>query len=270
MPSPTLPHRARKRFGQNFLHDPGVIRRILAAIHAQPGEPLVEIGPGQGALTRGLLAAVGALDVIEIDRDLIPALHVLSGAETPLRIHQADALAFDFTALRPRDGTPLRIVGNLPYNISTPLLFHLLDHADAIADLHLMLQHEVVERIVAEPGSKRYGRLSVMIQSYAQAERLFQIGPGAFRPAPSVDSALLRLRIASQAPVRLDNPRHHAGLVAAAFSQRRKVLRNSLKAWVSPELFAAAGIDPGARAEALTIEDFARLSNEACNRAVKP
>jgi 16S rRNA (adenine1518-N6/adenine1519-N6)-dimethyltransferase len=261
-------HRARKRFGQNFLHDPGVIRRILAAIAPRRDDALVEIGPGQGALTRGLLAAAGRLDAIEIDRDLIPALQALNNADATLQLHQADALSFDFTALH--SGAPLRIVGNLPYNISTPLLFHLLTQAASIADLHLMLQKEVVERIVASPGSKAYGRLSVMVQSCCQAESLFRIGPGAFRPAPSVESALLRLRIPPQAPVTLVNPGHHAALVAAAFSQRRKTLRNSLKSHIEPATFPQAGIDPGARAETLSIEDFARLSNCACNRVVKP
>lgn len=252
-------HRARKRFGQNFLHDPGVIRRILAAIAPQPEDALVEIGPGQGALTRGLLSASGQLDAIELDRDLIAPLGQLCADLGELRLHQADALHFDFTTLR--QDAPLRIVGNLPYNISTPLLFHLLDQSQRIADMHLMLQKEVVERIVATPGSKVYGRLSVMVQSRCQPEWLFHIGPGAFKPAPSIDSALLRLRVPPTPPVRLSDHQHHASLVAAAFAQRRKTLRNSLRDWVSPAVFAQAGVDPGARAETLSIGDFARLAN---------
>ncbi len=222
---------------------------------------MVEIGPGQGALTCGLLAASGDLDAIEIDRDLIAPLRLLCTAAGDLRIHQADALTFDFSALVRH--SPLRIVGNLPYNISTPLLFHLLAHAPALADLHLMLQKEVVARIVAPPGTRVYGRLSVMVQSLCAAEQLFLIGPGAFKPAPSVDSALLRLRIPSVAPVAIEDRQHHAGLVAAAFAQRRKTLRNSLSQWVSREWFEQACIDPGARAETLSVADFARLSNIA-------
>ena len=266
--TPEPKHQARKRFGQNFLHDPFIIQRILAAIDPKPDDALVEIGPGQGALTRGLLAANGRLDAIELDRDLIAPLHQQCAGCGELHLHQADALRFDFTALRP--GHPLRIIGNLPYNISTPLLFHMLDQAQAIADMHLMLQKEVVERIVAAPGSKAYGRLSVMVQSRCQAEWLFHIGPGAFKPAPRVDSALLRLRIPISAPVSIANPPHHASLVAAAFAQRRKTLRNSLRQWIEPLAFEQAGIDPGARAETLGIEDFARLSNQACNPGDKP
>jgi 16S rRNA (adenine1518-N6/adenine1519-N6)-dimethyltransferase len=240
-----------------------VIARIIAAIAPQSGDALVEIGPGQGALTHALLAAGGKLDAIELDRDLIDPLRQSCAGRGQLRLHQADALRFDFRALH--GDRPLRILGNLPYNISTPLLFHLLDQAEVILDMHLMLQKEVVERIVAAPGSKTYGRLSVMVQSRGEPELLFRIGPGAFRPAPSVDSALLRLRIPPQAPVAIAHPAHHAGLVAAAFAQRRKTLRNSLRDWVSPQAFAAAGIEPGARAECLTATDFARLSNSACN-----
>ncbi|MBK1649566.1 16S rRNA (adenine(1518)-N(6)/adenine(1519)-N(6))-dimethyltransferase RsmA [Rhabdochromatium marinum] len=272
-PEPTVSghppeHRARKRFGQNFLHDPGVIQRILAAINPQPKDALVEIGPGQGALTRRLLSASGQLDAIELDRDLIEPLRQHCAALGALRLHQADALSFDFHALH--QGRALRIIGNLPYNISTPLLFHLLSQAAVIQDLHLMLQKEVVERIVAAPGSKVYGRLSVMVQSRCEATRLFLIGPGAFKPAPSVDSALLRLRIPACAPVKLLDPAQHATLVAAAFAQRRKTLRNSLRQWITPPVFEQAGIDPGARAETLSVGDFARLANQACNLGTQP
>lgn len=270
LPSPADPgrHRARKRFGQNFLHDRGVIGRILAAVKATAADSIVEIGPGQGALTCGLLAAAGRLDAIEIDRDLIAPLRTRCGAAGELRIHQADALSFDFASLGA--DRPLRVVGNLPYNISTPLLFHLLGQAHLFSDMHVMLQKEVVDRIVASPGSKVYGRLSVMIQSRCLAECLLRIGPGAFRPAPSIDSALLRLEIPRDSPVQIAAPAHHAALVAAAFSQRRKTLRNSLRRFAAPRDFAEAGVDPGARPEMLSIEEFARLSNCACNSPEKP
>lgn len=245
-----------------------MIGRILATIAAQPGDALVEIGPGRGALTCGLLAAAGELDAIELDRDLIAPLQQACANLGQLRLHQADALRFDFAALN--KGKPLRMVGNLPYNISTPLLFHLLDHASIIADMYLMLQKEVVERIAADPGTKLYGRLSVMVQSRGEVESLFRIGPGAFHPAPSVDSALLRLRVPTQPPVAIGDREHHARLVAAAFAQRRKTLRNSLRDQIPPAAFEQAEIDPGARAETLTVEDFARLSNNACNLEVKP
>ena len=186
-----MPH-PRKRFGQNFLHDPGTIARILAAIAPKPGDPLVEIGPGRGAITQGLLTAAGRLDVVEIDRDLIPQLADRFPPQTGLTIHNADALAFDFCVLCP-PGERLRLVGNLPYNISTPLLFRFLEQTHCIQDMHLMLQKEVVERIAAEPGGRDYGRLTVGIQAYCRVDPLFTIGPGAFTPAPKVDSAFLRL-----------------------------------------------------------------------------
>ena len=181
-------HRARKRFGQNFLHDAGVIHRILRAIHAKEGERLLEIGPGQGALTEGLLSSGGQLDVIELDLDLIPILQGKFGANPNFRLNQGDALKFDFTRL---DAAPhsLRVVGNLPYNISTPLIFHLLDNAPLIRDMHFMLQKEVVERLAAEPGGGDWGRLSIMVQYHCRVEHLFNVGPGAFNPPPKVDSA---------------------------------------------------------------------------------
>ena len=186
--------RARKRFGQHFLHDPGTIERILAAIAARPGEALVEIGPGQGALTGSLLAAAGALDVIEIDRDLAGALRQQYAGQPELRVHEADALEFDYGALARAHTRPLRVVGNLPYNISTPLLFRLLAYSQHIHDLHFMLQKEVVDRIVAAPGSKQYGRLGVMLAPRVHATRLLEVGPGAFRPAPRVWSAVVANR----------------------------------------------------------------------------
>ncbi len=250
----------RKRFGQNFLHDQGTIQRILSAVAPQPGDRLVEIGPGRGAITQGLLAAAGVLDVVELDRDLIEPLRARLGALGDLRIHQGDALTFDFCALTPA-AVSLRLVGNLPYNISTPLLFRFLDQARCIRDLHLMLQREVVERIVAAPGSKTYGRLSVMVQTWCQAQLLFRIGPGAFTPAPKVESAFLRLLPYRPLPFSLDDPALHGRIVAAAFSQRRKTLRNALAGLVGPCMLEGVGIAPGRRAETLGVADFARLAN---------
>jgi 16S rRNA (adenine1518-N6/adenine1519-N6)-dimethyltransferase len=253
-------HQPRKRFGQNFLHDPGTIRRLLAAIRPRPGERLVEIGPGQGAITQGLLEQAGALDAIELDRDLIEPLRERLGGLGDLRLHNADALRFDLCCLAPAPAS-LRLIGNLPYNLSTPLLFRFLDQADCILDMHLMLQREVVERIAADPGTKDYGRLSVMVQTWCEAECLFRIGPGAFNPAPKVESAFLRLRPRRPLPHPLADRSGHARLVAAAFSQRRKTLRNSLAGLADAQAFAAAGIDPGLRAENLSVADFIRLAN---------
>ena len=258
-----MEHQPRKRFGQNFLHDPTVIQRIHAAIGAKPGERLVEIGPGQGAITQGLLRAVGGLDVVELDRDLIEPLRQRLGPQGELRIHNLDALKFDLRQLA-GDGDRLRIIGNLPYNISTPLLFHFLEQGDCILDMHLMLQKEVVDRIVADPGNKVYGRLSVMVQTYCSASSLFRIGPGAFTPAPKVESAFLRLRPLRPLPEPIDDPALHARIVAAAFGQRRKTLRNSLSGLIDTPLFDQAGIDPGQRAETLDVASYARLSNLAC------
>jgi len=250
----------RKRFGQNFLHDQGTIQRILNAVAPRPGDRLVEIGPGRGAITEGLLTAAGELDVVELDRDLIEPLRQRLTGLGILRIHQGDALAFDLCALAPSPAS-LRVVGNLPYNVSTPLLFRFLEQAYCIRDLHLMLQREVVERIVAEPGSKTYGRLSVMIQTLCEAQGLFRIGPGAFTPAPKVESAFLRLLPYRPLPCPLDDPGLHGRIVAAAFSQRRKTLRNALSGLVDPRVLEGAGIEPGRRAETLSVPDFARLAN---------
>ncbi|NOY62622.1 MAG: 16S rRNA (adenine(1518)-N(6)/adenine(1519)-N(6))-dimethyltransferase RsmA, partial [Gammaproteobacteria bacterium] len=189
-----MKHRARKRFGQNFLHDGHVIARIVAAVRPRPGQQIVEIGPGQGALTEPLLDAAGELDVVELDRDLIPLLEQRFNAQQTLRIHQADALKFDFSTLRGDCAdAALRVVGNLPYNISTPLLFHLLSFSGLIKDMHFMLQKEVVDRLAAQPGGGDYGRLSVMMQYHCQVERLFVVKPGSFTPVPKVDSAIVRL-----------------------------------------------------------------------------
>ncbi len=257
-----MEHQPRKRFGQNFLHDPAIIERLQAFIDARPGEHLLEIGPGQGAITKGLLTAVGVLEVVELDRDLIEPLRQRLGSLGDLRIHNVDALKFDLRSLA--DGAHrLRIVGNLPYNISTPLLFHFLEQADCIDDLHLMLQKEVVERIVAAPGDKIYGRLSVMVQSVCSASCLLRIGSGAFTPAPKVESAFLRLRPLRPRRHPLDDPALHARIVTAAFGQRRKTLRNSLSGLIDPAIFEDADINPTLRAENLDVASYARLSNAA-------
>jgi 16S rRNA (adenine1518-N6/adenine1519-N6)-dimethyltransferase len=251
-------HQAKKRFGQNFLHDAQVIARILRAVAPRPGENLVEIGPGLGALTAPLLAAAGELDVVEIDRDVIPLLLKACGEAPGLRITQADALTLDYGRFLRHPG-PLRLIGNLPYNISTPLLFHLLGFAGQIRDMHFMLQKEVVERICAGPGEDAYGRLSVAIAARAEAVSLFAVGASAFRPAPQVTSAVVRLR-----PRTPDFTVHDWGdfdrLVAAAFSQRRKRLSNALKPLLSAAQIAACDVDPGARAEVVPPAAFARLA----------
>jgi 16S rRNA (adenine1518-N6/adenine1519-N6)-dimethyltransferase len=251
--------RARRRFGQNFLHDPLVIGRILAAIAARPGEALLEIGPGRGALTTALLAAAGALDVIEIDRDLAGALRAQHAAHSGFRLHEGDALDFDYGALAGERGQRLRIVGNLPYNISTPLLFRLLGHGAHVHDMHFMLQKEVVERIVAAPGSRQYGRLGVMLAPRTRATFLLDVGPGAFQPAPRVRSAVVRLDVVREPPAWAAEP-HFGAVVAAAFGQRRKTLRNALSGLLDAAQISDAGIDPGVRAETLAPEAFGRLA----------
>lgn len=255
-------HRPRKRFGQNFLTDANIVAKIVEAVAPGADDRLVEIGPGQGSLTRRLLERVDHLDAIEVDRDLAPEVAELADSER-LTVHTADALAFDFAALAAERGGQLRVVGNLPYNISSPLLFHLLDQLDAVADMHFMLQREVVDRMAATPGSKTYGRLSVMVQVQCQVTPLFRVPPGAFYPVPKVSSAVVRLR---PAPPDAPRPRDHAAfsaVVARAFQARRKTLRNALKGLYSPERMADAGVDPGARAETLSVADFVRLAERA-------
>lgn len=252
---------AKKRFGQHFLHDPRVIERIVRAVDPQPGETLVEIGPGLGALTRPLLERAGRLHVIEIDRELLPPLREICGDAPGLTIHAADALRFDFARLA-EDGSPLRLVGNLPYNISTPLLFHVLESASRIRDMHFMLQKEVVERIVAAPGAAAYGRLTATLAARAQASALFTVAPGAFRPPPQVESAVLRL-VPRPPPFPLASLAAYDRIVTAAFAQRRKTLANALRGSLSADAIAAAGVDPRARAETLAPADFARLA-DAC------
>jgi len=249
---------ARKRFGQHFLHDPSAISRILQAIDARPGEALVEIGPGRGVLTTRLLDVAGALDAIEIDRDLAAGLRVSLGTRPGFTLHEADALEFDFAALAAQRGQRLRVVGNLPYNISTPLMFHLLRTPAAIADLHVMLQKEVVERIAAEPGCGEYGRLTVMLAPWVEAENLFDVGPGSFRPPPKVWSSMARLTVRSEPRFPVDA--RYGKVVATAFNQRRKTLRNALKTLLDPAAIESCGIDPGARPETLTPAEFGALA----------
>jgi 16S rRNA (adenine1518-N6/adenine1519-N6)-dimethyltransferase len=241
---------ARKRFGQHFLHDPAVLDNIVAQIGPRPEHHLVEIGPGRGALTRLLLEAThGGLDAIEIDRDLATLLRAQLGAYPRFVLHEADALEFDFTSLAQQRGGRLRVVGNLPYNISTPLLFHLLKHWKAIEGLHIMLQKEVIARMAAQPNDPDYGRLTVMLAPWVSVEHLFDVGPGAFRPPPRVWSAVARLAV-RQEPAFVVSPRF-AAVVAAAFSHRRKTLRNALRNLVSLEQIERTGVDPGARPETL-------------------
>ncbi|MDN3523412.1 16S rRNA (adenine(1518)-N(6)/adenine(1519)-N(6))-dimethyltransferase RsmA [Halomonas ramblicola] len=254
-------HRARKRFGQNFLRDPGIISRIVRAIGPRPGERLVEIGPGQGALTEPLLeAAGGRLEVIELDRDLIPGLRVQFFNHPDFVIHEGDALKVDFRVLRGA-GEPLRVVGNLPYNISTPLIAHLLEAGDAIADMHFMLQREVVERLAAEPGGADWGRLSVMAQYRCRVESLFVVPPEAFVPRPKVDSAIVRLTPYAAPPHPARDAALLSRLVREAFGQRRKTLRNNLKGRIGGEALEALGIDPGRRPQTLCVEEFVRIAN---------
>ena len=255
-----MTHTPRKRFGQNFLHDHNIIYNILSGLNAKPNEHWVEIGPGMGALTEPLLALDLQIDVVELDRDLVTYLKDKFKHHTQLQIHSADALRFDFSALAKND-EKLRIIGNLPYNISTPLMFHLLDNAYCIEDMHFMLQKEVVDRICAAPGSKKYGRLSVMMQYYCATELLFDVPPESFDPAPKVMSAIVRLIPHQQPPVAVNNLKMLNRLVVQAFSQRRKTLRNSLKKLIGEDAIVALGIDPNLRAEVISLADFARLSN---------
>jgi 16S rRNA (adenine1518-N6/adenine1519-N6)-dimethyltransferase len=250
---------ARKRFGQHFLHDPQVIRRIIDTVAPAAGQRIVEVGPGRGALTWGLLERAKRLDVIEIDRDLARALEADPRAREGLRVHVENVLETDFIRLRGA-GEPLRVVGNLPYNISTPLLFHLLEQSAAISDMYFMLQKEVVDRMAAQPGTKDYGRLTIMLAAVAEVEGLFDVGPGAFQPRPKVWSAIVHVR-PTQTP-RFDMGRDGALriVVTAAFSHRRKTLRNSLKGLLSPQDIESCGIDPQLRPETLAPAQFGLLA----------
>jgi len=259
-----LTHRPRKRFGQNFLHDPAIIGRIVASIGPASGEQLVEIGPGQGAITMPLLQQTGRLAVVELDRDLVGPLQARCAGLGELTVYNADALRFDFCELAGNHS--LRIVGNLPYNISTPLLFHLLAQHDCIRDMHFMLQKEVVERMAATPGGRQYGRLSVMLQYRCEVAHLFNIGPGAFSPPPKVESAFVRLVPYERPPVQVTDEAVFEQIVRRAFAQRRKTLRNALREMLEAEEISALGIDTTARAETLSISDFAALANRAVSR----
>jgi 16S rRNA (adenine1518-N6/adenine1519-N6)-dimethyltransferase len=251
-------HVTRKRFGQHFLRDGEIIARIVQAVDPRPGQRIVEIGPGEGAITLPLLRKAGRLTVIELDRDLLPRIAARCAGLGEVEMIQADVLTVDLGAMAA--GGLLRVVGNLPYNISSPILFHCIEHLDAIEDMHFMLQKEVVERMAAAPGSKVYGRLSVMLQLACRVEPLIAVPPGAFRPPPKVDSAVVRL-----VPLpREERPMAHqamiARLVRAAFGQRRKTLSNSLHGLASADAMAAVGIDPGKRAEQLPPQAFVRLA----------
>ena len=253
-------HRARKRFGQNFLVDQNIIRRIVDAIAPKPGETVVEIGPGLAALTEPLLERCGKMQVVEIDRDLVARLRERFGDE--LTINEGDALKFDFAAL----GHDLRVVGNLPYNISTPLLFHLAECAEHICDMTFMLQKEVVERMVAAPDEEAYGRLGVMLQYRFEIAKLFDVSPGCFRPVPKVVSAIVRLKPRPVAALGAQDEKLLGKIVTAAFGQRRKTLRNTLAAFLTADALSALGIDPGARGETLSVEDFVRISNHCASQ----
>jgi len=250
---------AKKGLGQHFLHERGVIEKMLLAIDPKPDDRFVEIGPGQGALTFPLLDRHGALTAIEFDRDLLEPLRAAATAHGALTLIHADVMNVDFGALAA--GTPFRLVGNLPYNLSSPILFHALAHAAWIRDMHFMLQKEVVDRMAAPPGSKVYGRLSVMLQAYCDVTALFKVPPGAFRPPPKVDSAVVRLVPKSPDRIGIDAPTHFEAVVRAAFGQRRKTLRNALGGVCETETIVAAGIDPQDRAERLAVADFVRLAN---------
>jgi 16S rRNA (adenine1518-N6/adenine1519-N6)-dimethyltransferase len=255
-----MQHRPRKRFGQHFLHDPRIIGKIIAAVAPRVGDVLVEIGPGLGAITLPLLEQGGALTAIELDRDVIPHLEAAAKSKGSLRIVQADALEIALASLAPAGGK-LRLVGNLPYNISTPLLFHFLDQADCVQDMHFMLQKEVVQRMAAKPGGKEYGRLTVMLASRCKVEPLFNIGPGAFRPPPKVDSAFVRLTPYVTQPFLIPDRVRYAAVVSQAFSHRRKTLKNALAGLVDEAVIVAAGLDPKQRPETLNAADYAKLSN---------
>jgi 16S rRNA (adenine1518-N6/adenine1519-N6)-dimethyltransferase len=261
----TTTHIPRKRFGQNFLHDMRIIQRIVSSIAPKPDEPILEIGPGQGALTEKLLAYQPQLTAVELDRDLVALLTKNFSAEKNFRLIAGDALAFDLSVLSPALHS-VRVVGNLPYNISTPLLFHLLQQRAWIRDMHFMLQKEVVQRLAAEPNSKDYGRLSVMAQYYCRVTPLFDVPPGCFFPPPKVMSAIVRLQ-----PWEPELIAHDTALLSTvvniAFQQRRKTLRNTLKTLANETQIIAAGINPEARAETLAVADFVRLANLLATQA---
>ena len=249
-------HVARKRFGQNFLVDPGIIAAIVSAIAPRRGDTVVEIGPGLGAITEPLLAKVDHLHVVEIDRDLIARLKNQHLPER-LTIHEGDALAFDFAGI----GKNLRLVGNLPYNISTPLLFHLAEYVDVVHDMHFMLQKEVVERMVAEPGNADFGRMSVMLQYRFYLEWLIDVPPESFDPPPKVQSAVVRLIPKPLSELTAKSQEKLSQVVLTAFSQRRKMLRNTMKSLLSDGAFEELGIAPTLRPEDVAVADYVRIAN---------
>ncbi|WP_331345861.1 16S rRNA (adenine(1518)-N(6)/adenine(1519)-N(6))-dimethyltransferase RsmA [Cellvibrio sp. UBA7661] len=253
-------HKARKRFGQNFLIDHGIIREIVRAIHPRKDDLVVEIGPGKGAITQLLADACDNLHVIELDRDLVPWLKVKFEKHPNFQLFQADALQFDFAQLM-RDGKPLRIVGNLPYNISTPLIFHLLSYADKVQDMHFMLQKEVVKRMAAQAGDSAYGRLGIMVQYYCAVEDLFDVPPTSFDPAPKVDSAIVRLVPHATLPYVANNVKTLETLVNVAFQQRRKTLRNSLKQLLTAEQLESLPVDLQLRPEDISLAEYVAISN---------
>lgn len=253
-----MEHRARKRFGQNFLTDPAVIQRIVDAISPRANQLIFEIGPGHAALSCPLAATGAELHLVEIDRDLAASLERSFAGQANVRLHVGDALKLDFGALA--ESRPFRLAGNLPYNISTPLLFHVFRWNALIRDMHFMLQQEVVDRMAADPGGKTWGRLSIMCQYHCQVTPLFTVPPEAFRPAPRVQSRVVRLVPHADAPVRIHDMARFEQLVNRAFSMRRKTLRNSLRGLLDPQAIEAAGIDPGLRPEALGLQEFAALA----------
>lgn len=254
-------HFARKRFGQNFLNDQFVIDSIVSAIHPVPGEAVVEIGPGLGALTEPVAARMDHMTVIELDRDLAARLASHPQLKDKLTIHQEDAMKVNFSELAKLAGQPLRVFGNLPYNISTPLMFHLFSYTDAIRDMHFMLQKEVVNRLVAGPNSKAYGRLTVMAQYYCNVIPVLEVPPTAFTPAPKVDSAVVRLIPHVQMPNLVGDVRMLSRITTQAFNQRRKTVRNSLGDLFTPEQLIELGIDPILRAENISVAQYCKLAN---------
>ena len=265
-----LGHRARKRFGQNFLNDVFVIDSIVSAINPRKGEAMLEIGPGLAALTEPVARDLDHMTVIEIDRDLAERLRHHPQPKDKLTVREQDAMSADFSAISAELGQKLRVFGNLPYNISTPLMFHLFDYTDSISDMHFMLQKEVVNRLAAGPGSKAYGRLSVMAQYYCQVIPVLEVPPHAFKPAPKVDSAVVRLVPHAQKPFPVKNLRWLSRVTTDAFNQRRKTLRNGLSHLFSVEQLEALGIDPTLRAENITVEQFCRLANWLSDNPPQP
>jgi len=253
-------HKARKRFGQNFLIDHGIIRDIVRAVHPHKNDVIVEIGPGKGAITQLLADACDNLSVIELDRDLVPWLKVKFEKHPNFQLFQADALQFDFAQLV-KNEQPIRIVGNLPYNISTPLIFHLLTYSTQVRDMHFMLQKEVVKRMAAQAGDSAYGRLGIMVQYYCAVEELFEVPPTSFDPAPKVDSAIVRLMPHQQLPYAATNIKTLENLVNIAFQQRRKTLRNALKQLLDPEIMERLPLDTSARAEEISLSQYVETSN---------